>query len=272
MPVLNEVLLKTVWLTLAIAGRYLVMSGLVHAWVWRPVGRATRLNRDRPELRRIGHELALSLGSSVIYALPAAVALDAWKHGGTRMYVDPGLYGWAWLPVSFVVYLLAQDAFYYWAHRLMHRPSLFRWFHAGHHRSRQPTAFAAFAFDPLEAALTAWLLPALTFVVPIQVGVVMTLLMFMSCTAVFNHCGWEVLPQAWVRGPLGRWFISATHHSGHHVRFTCNYGLYLRAWDRWMGTDLMPGEAASHSPMTAVDVRGAVVMRERAPADPAAVL
>lgn len=272
MPVLHEVLTKTLWLTLAIAGRYLVVSTLVHAWVWRRGGGATRLNRDMPDRRLIGHEIGLSLASSVIYALPAAVALDAWKHGGTRMYVDAGLYGWAWLPLSFVFYLLVQDGFYYWVHRLMHRPSLFRLFHAGHHRSRQPSAFAAFAFDPMEAAITAWLLPALTFVVPIHMAMVVAVLSFMSLTAVFNHCGWEVLPRAWVRGRAGEWLISATHHSGHHLRYTTNYGLYLRLWDRWMGTDALPAEAAATAPLGASSRPGfalsSVAAREIAHADP----
>ena len=39
--------------------------------------------------------------------------------------------------------------------------------------------------------------------------------------------------------------ISATHHSLHHTRFRCNYGLYFRAWDRWMGTDAMPEPVTS---------------------------
>ncbi len=48
-------------------------------------------------------------------------------------------------------YLAVQDTYYYWAHRVMHHPRLFSWMHAGHHRSRQPTPFASFAFDPAEA-------------------------------------------------------------------------------------------------------------------------
>jgi sterol desaturase/sphingolipid hydroxylase (fatty acid hydroxylase superfamily) len=194
--------------------------------------------------RMILQEIRLSLLSSGIYALPAAIALVAWLHGGTRIYADWRAYGGApYLLLSAFVYLAVQDAYYYWAHRLMHHPRLFPWMHAGHHRSRQPTPFASFAFDPAEAALTAWLLPAMTFVIPVHIGVALALLMLMTVTAVLNHSGWEILPERMVDGPIGGQLISATHHSLHHLRFGTNFGLYFRFWDKLMGTDAMPGKA-----------------------------
>ena len=85
----------------------------------------------------------------------------------------------------------------------MHVKALFRHMHAGHHRSRQPTAYASFAFDWAEAALTAWLLPALTFVVPIHPAVIVVLLTLMTILAVLNHSGAELLP-AWLVRRLDR--------------------------------------------------------------------
>ena len=139
--------------------------------------------------------------------------------------------------MSFFLYLAVQDAYYYWAHRLMHHPKLFRWMHAGHHRSRQPTPFASFAFDPAEAALTGWLLPGMVFIIPIHIALLIALLLFMSLVAIFDHSGWEILPRWLVRGPVGGQLISATHHSYHHIRFDRNYGLYFRFWDKMMGTE-----------------------------------
>ena len=57
--------------------------------------------------------------------------------------------------------------------------------------------------------------------------------------AVLNHRAYEVLPPRWLRGPPGRWLISAAHHELHHKRVRCNYGLYFRVWDKLMGTDEM---------------------------------
>jgi len=239
-----EFLFVTAFLTVMIAARYLVFSGLAYWLLWRRGGeklRAKRLNRDRPMRRLILQEIRLSLLSSAVYAAPAAVALIAWTHGGTRIYSDWTAFGGLpYLLLSTFVYLAIQDSYYYWAHRLMHHPRLFKWMHAGHHRSRQPTPFASFAFDPAEALATAWVLPALTFVIPVHIGVVIALLVLMTVTAVMNHSGWEMLPERFVTGPIGRHLISATHHSLHHTRFNANYGLYFRFWDKLMTTDAMP--------------------------------
>lgn len=233
----------TLALTAIIALRYLAMAGLAHLLIWpgdvakRP---GTALNRAAPNRQDVLREMRLSVLSSWIYALPAAVALEAWKAGHGRLYTDIHQYGIAWLGISALIYLLVQDTFYYWLHRALHHPRLFAVAHAGHHRSREPTPWASFAFDPLEAALTAWLLPALTFAIPLHVGVALGLLTLMSLAAVFNHAGRELWPQRFVRGTIGDWLIGATHHSGHHARLKTNYGLYLRVWDRVMGTDVMP--------------------------------
>ncbi len=251
-----EFIFITAALTFFIAARYLLISGLLHWLLWERGGeklRARRLNRDRPMRHIMIKEIRLSLLSSVIYAAPAAAALVVFFHGGTKIYTDWGLYGGApYVLLSFFVYLTVQDTFYYFSHRLMHHPRLFRWMHAGHHRSRQPTPFASFAFDPAEAALTAWLLPAMTFFVPVHMGVVIALLTLMTITAVLNHSGWEILPRRFVHGPVGGQLISATHHSHHHIRFDKNFGLYFRFWDRVMGTDSMPHGDPKPRPVTRI--------------------
>ncbi len=240
---LGQVAMTTLILTVAIAARYVLVVWAVYAIVWgrkdgRVIGR--RLNRDRPKAATIRHELKLSLLSSWIYALPAAVVWEAWRAGGTLIYLDVGRYGVAWLFISGALYLLIQDTYYYWLHRLMHQRAVFRFAHAGHHRSRQPTPFASFSFDWAEAALNAWLLPALTFVIPVHPAVIVALLTIMTVAAVLNHAGSELLPDWLVLGPVGAWLISATHHSLHHTHYGANFGLYFRFWDRAMGTDMMP--------------------------------
>ncbi|CAN5346627.1 sterol desaturase family protein [soil metagenome] len=238
------VLVTTAWLSLIIGARYLLVAGGVWWLQWggegrsRPVGR--QLNRDRPTRRLITHEIRYSLNSTPIYALPAAIALEAWKAGGTKLYLDPGAWPLWWLPVSFFSLLLIQDTHYYWTHRLLHHRSVFGFAHAGHHRSREPSPFASFAFDPAEALVTAWLLPALAFVIPLNIWMLAVLLTVMTATAVMNHCGWEMWPDRWVRSGLGAQMITATHHSRHHTHMKTNYGLYFRLWDRVCGTDRMP--------------------------------
>ena len=230
-------------MTAIVAVRYLAVAWGVFAVLWRKpeATRALRLSRRAPTGAQVRGEIGLSLLSSVIYAAPAALALEAWKHGGTRMYSDLSPAAWPGMLLSAAVYLLLQDAHYYWMHRLMHWRPLFRWMHAGHHRHPEPSPFAGFAFDPAEAALTGWLLPALTFVIPIEIHLAVALLMLITVTGVMNHAGWEVWPRRVVEGPVGRTLITASHHAQHHGRYGCNYGLHFQLWDRLMGTNAEGG-------------------------------
>nr|WP_263596093.1 sterol desaturase family protein [Brevundimonas aurantiaca] len=235
---LRDLLITTLALSLIIGLRYLLVGAAAHGLLWAGAGRGRALNLRPPAMKRIRAEIVASLIACPIYALPAALVLELWKWGGTAIYSDPDAWPLWWLPVSLIVYLLAHDAFYYWVHRALHHPRVFGWAHAEHHRSRDPSAFASFAFDPAEAAATAWFLPALALIVPIHWGVALTLLTLMSLTAALNHAGREVWPAAWLeRAPL-RWLITATHHDAHHKRFNGNYGLYFQFWDRWAGTEV----------------------------------
>jgi sterol desaturase/sphingolipid hydroxylase (fatty acid hydroxylase superfamily) len=59
----------------------------------------------------------------------------------------------------------------------------------------------------------------------------------MTIMGVTNHMGWEMFPRFVVRGAMGKWLITATHHQRHHDSYRCNYGLYFRVWDKLCGTD-----------------------------------
>jgi sterol desaturase/sphingolipid hydroxylase (fatty acid hydroxylase superfamily) len=237
--VIGDLLLTTLGLTAIIALRYLLVAGAAYWLIWgRGGGRAShRSDRGPPRRASVRHEVVASLIATPIYALPAAAVLEGWKHGATKLYADPAAYGWWWLPASAVIYLLAHDAYYYWLHRWLHHPRMFAWAHRGHHLSKDPSPFASFSFDPAEALLTAWFLPALTLFIPIQLGVALSLLMVMTLTAVLNHAGREVWPAAWLEQPVGRYVITATHHDRHHKYFNQNFGLYFRFWDKICKTD-----------------------------------
>ncbi len=92
-------------------------SGLFYWLLWQRGGEklhAKRLNRDRPMRSIVMQEIRLSLLSSVVYAVPAAIVLVALLHGGTAVYYDWRAYGGVpYLFLSFFIYLVVQDAYYY---------------------------------------------------------------------------------------------------------------------------------------------------------------
>lgn len=221
-----------------VAIRYLAVSG---GFAWLTARRGITAGPANPEKRRrqIASEIRWSLLSAVIYAVPAGLALELWRtRGHTQLqtgFSTPA--EWLWFPASIALYLFLHDTWFYWTHRWMHAPSLFKTVHAVHHASKPPTAWAAMSFHPWEALSGAILLPALAFVIPIHVGAMAIVLTIATIMGVTNHMGWEMFPPAWVNGWFGRHFISASHHEAHHRYYNCNYGLYFRFWDQRCKTD-----------------------------------
>jgi Delta7-sterol 5-desaturase len=225
-------------MTLIIAVRYLIVSG-GFAWLTRARGLIAGPADPAKRQRQVRDEIRWSLISALIYAVPAGLAIEAWRGlGWTQIMVS--ITGWQqalWWPLSILVYLFAHDSWFYWTHRWMHRPRWFKAAHAVHHASRPPTAWAAMSFHPLEAISGAILIPALLFIIPIHIGALGVVMAVATIMGVTNHMGWEMFPAAWVNGWFGRHVISASHHETHHRHYNCNYGLYFRFWDRVCGTD-----------------------------------
>ena len=221
-------------MTLIVGVRYLMTSG---GFAWLTRRRFPMLYAGQE--RQIRSEIKWSLLSAALYGVPAGVLAWGWEaHGWTKVVEDwNALPGWYW-PVSVLLYLGLHDAWFYWTHRLMHQPSLFRIAHAVHHESRPPTAWAAMAFHPWEALTGAVVIPALVLTIPIHVSALGFVLAIMTLMGITNHMGWELFPRWLVHGPFGRGLITATHHQKHHDAYRGNYGLYFRFWDRLCGTDL----------------------------------
>lgn len=220
-------------MTVIVALRYLAVSG-VFAWITQRLhpGHYAAMGQQ------IRKEIGWSLMSAAIYGVPAGIIAWGWdQHGWTLVYRNWNSYPLWYLPLSLFAYLLAHDSWFYWTHRLMHRPKLFRAMHAVHHASRPPTAWAAMSFHPLEAITGAIVIPLLVFVIPVHIAVLGMVLAIMTLMGVTNHMGWEMFPGKLVHAPLGYWLITASHHQRHHENYTCNYGLYFRFWDRMCGTD-----------------------------------
>jgi Delta7-sterol 5-desaturase len=230
---MTAILAAILLMTLIVGVRYLLVSG-AFAWLTRLRAPGLYAGLD-PQIRR---EIGWSLASAFIYGAPAGLLAWGWQeHGWTRVYTDLSAYPLWWLPASVLVYLFAHDTWFYWTHRLMHRPALFRAAHAVHHASRPPTAWAAMSFHPWEALTGAIVIPALVLVIPVHYIALAIVLAVMTVMGVTNHMGWELFPRALVRGRAGNWLITASHHQRHHQQYGCNYGLYFRFWDRLCGTD-----------------------------------
>ncbi|MDJ0978556.1 MAG: sterol desaturase family protein [Erythrobacter sp.] len=220
-------------MTAMVAARYFLTSGVF----------AFATQRRRPGLYaglgvQIAREIRWSMLAALIYGAPTGLIIWGWRHHGwTQIYSDWSAHSLWYLPLSVFLYLVVQDSWFYWSHRAMHRPRLFRLAHAVHHASRPPTVWTAMSFHPIEAASGAIVIPILVFFVPIHIAMLGVVLIVASVMGVTNHMGWEIFPRWLVHSRLGGWLITASHHERHHEEYRCNYGLYFRFWDRVCGTD-----------------------------------
>jgi sterol desaturase/sphingolipid hydroxylase (fatty acid hydroxylase superfamily) len=208
--------------------RYLVVAGL--AW-WIVCARSSLLDQD------VFQDVRLSMVSAAIFAMAMAAAIELHLQGYTRIYNQLGTYGWWYIGASYFLVLVLQDSFFYVTHRLLHRPSLYCWAHQGHHRSRRPSPWTSFAFEPMESLSHAIFLVGVVWLIPLHLGTILAVLATMTIWAVVNHLGLEHLPVRFPHHWLGRWIIGPAHHSVHHDHQNKHFGLYFTFWDRVLGSE-----------------------------------
>ena len=219
-------------------GRYIIAAGVMWGIVWALMHTSWKSRKIQkriatgPEVRR---EFLASVQSCLVYV--AVTVFVVWgKEIGWLKDIDHS-YGVAGNLAMLAAIIIAHDAYFYWAHRTMHHPRLFKFFHRHHHRSITPTPFAAYSFALPEAVVMAMFVPLWQFFVATPGLILFTFLNFQIIRNVMGHAGVELMPRWWLSSPLTRWLNSTTHHDLHHAgSFTHNYGLYFTWWDKIMGT------------------------------------
>jgi ferredoxin-NADP reductase/sterol desaturase/sphingolipid hydroxylase (fatty acid hydroxylase superfamily) len=198
---------------------------------------------ERASLHHFKHDLGFSASTFLIFAIMDVCFLYLESKGYTRIYFDINEYGYLWLGLSFFIVLFIDDMFFYWSHRAMHTPSLYKFFHKVHHESTDPSPLTAFAFHPSEAVVEYIVAFVLPFLLPLNFGLIIAWQIFSMLNNVLGHLGYEIYPKSWVKFPILKFKTASTHHNMHHQLFNGNYALYFTWWDKWMGTEFKDYEA-----------------------------
>jgi Delta7-sterol 5-desaturase len=219
--------------------RYVAFSGMVAMAVERiPAFRRCALQHAPATLGQRQRELRASIEAGGIFALQFVPLTYAMRAGWTRIYSDVDDFGWIYLFASFALALILHDTYFYWTHRWMHRPGVFRRVHLHHHRSSAPSAWAAFSFHPVESAIQGaihWILP---LVLPLHTSVLAAFVLWATFHSAIIHCGHDVLASG-TAGPRPRylgWLNTTVEHDAHHRGAPGGFALYFSFWDRWLGT------------------------------------
>ena len=220
--------------------RYFLVAGIffVVFYVWRPERWMHRkLNQKPYREKQFRKEVKWSVITAFIFAIVGACGVVGWQKGWIKVYLQITEYPWWWLPLSFFIAVMLHETYYYWLHRWMHHPRIFRIVHKVHHDSNITSPWTAFSFHPIEGLLQAIFLPTLLCFLPMHLYVLILQLSFMTLSSVVNHLDIEIYPPKFHKHFIGKWLIGATHHSLHHKQFRYNYGLYFTFWDKWKKTE-----------------------------------
>jgi sterol desaturase/sphingolipid hydroxylase (fatty acid hydroxylase superfamily)/uncharacterized protein (DUF2147 family) len=221
-------------------GRYAVWSLAVWLVLWRFLRKSLASRKIRvatPPAAQLRREFAASTRTAAVFACGGLLIVLGDRAGVMRIYEGAAERGWAWFALSLGLLIVLHDAWFYWTHRLIHHPRLFPRLHRTHHRSNNPSPFAAYSFDLGEAAVNAAFLPLIAMVLPVSFPAIGLFMLHMIARNVIGHAGYELLPARRDGRPLFDFLTSVTHHDLHHAQAGWNYGLYFTWWDRLCGTE-----------------------------------
>jgi Delta7-sterol 5-desaturase len=235
-----------------ILARYFILAGGTHLFLYGALKKSTLVNAELSDQgyeeksssswTLIRQDVQLSIVSSIVFALSAAFIMSAYQLGITRLYLNIHDYPLWYLAASYGFAIVLQDTYFYFLHRLLHHPKLFRIWHQGHHRSTHPTPWTSAAFDLPEAVAHSLFLVALVFIMPLHFITVIAVMSTMTVWAIVNHLGVDRLPSNFPHHWCSRWFTGPAHHAIHHAKYNLHYGLYFTFWDNYFTTKPHPIE------------------------------
>lgn len=183
---------------------------------WLVDGRADIWGEIRFSVRSLAIMSALSV--------PLEVGVQL---GYSKVYDNVSQFSVAYLLLSPVLFLLVSDCAIYFIHRGLHHRSIYKYIHKPHHSYIHTTAFAAFAFHPLDGFFQGVSYQLFVYIFPLH-----TTVHIISMAAVLM---WTV--NIHDRASVGIPGVNgAAHHTIHHTTFKSNYGQYFTFWDKVCGT------------------------------------
>ncbi|RZJ76174.1 MAG: sterol desaturase family protein [Flavobacterium sp.] len=192
-----------------------------------------RAFRRKDAIREIMH----SAQATFVFSIIAFVVLFTPITNYTLIYTDINDYPSWWIGVSLILSLIIHDTYFYWMHRLLHHKKIYKYTHAVHHKSVNPSPWASYSFHVLESLAEGLILFVLVFILPMHQITILLFTVIGFMINVYGHLGYEIAPKALRNSIVFEIINTSVHHNLHHSQFKGNYGLYFRFWDRMMKTE-----------------------------------
>lgn len=229
------------WWFISIAmfiGYFIIAGGLFYLFnaVKRKNFAHLKIQKKYTSRKIITSEIKYSVITLLIYVGSSYGVYSLKENGFTKIYFDIDKYSGGYFLLSVLLMIIIHDTYFYWSHRLIHHPKLFRIIHRIHHKSFNPTPWASFSFHPFEAMISIGYIPIIIFLIPSHPIALFLFLSLMLSINILGHLGYELFSRRFMNGPVGKWINASTFHNIHHKDVNYNYGLYFTFWDRAMGT------------------------------------
>ena len=217
-----------------------IVAGGLHLYFYTFKKQGQKLKYDPRPLAKSGRQFTLggqvrdnmfwSLSSGVFFwTLYEVILFWAMANGWT-----PILY-WSENPVWFALLLVLTPIWisfhFYWIHRLLHWPPLYRVAHGLHHRNTNVGPWSGLSMHPLEHLLF-FSSVLIHLIIPTHPLHILFHMQHQSLTAATSHTGFENL----LIKDEKTLALGTFHHQLHHRYFEVNYGNLQMPWDKWFGS------------------------------------
>lgn len=221
-------------------GLIFALASLLHLWFYTYSAQGVQLKYDARPLMVKGKQFTFGgqVRDNMFWTLGSGVFF--WTSYEVLMFWSLAN-GWAPLltweanPIWFVgIFLLVplwESFYFYWIHRIIHIPFLYKHVHSLHHRNINVGPWSGLSMHPVEHAmyLGSVFIHLLVGAHPLHI---IFHLQYYTLTAVTTHTGFQGL----LVKDKNRLSLGTFHHQMHHRYFECNYGSLEMPWDKWFGT------------------------------------
>ena len=225
--------------TLLITVYYFIPAGLWYYLFYvkkREKWKYMRIQSQFPSAKQIKREIRYSVLSISIFSVISVFLYYCIMQGYTKMYFKISEHSLLYFIFSPFIIIVIHDALFYWTHRFMHIKKVFKYFHLVHHKSKNPSPFSIFSFQPGEALIEYSIYPVIFFLIPIHPVMLIIFMFYNILVNLAGHGGFEFMPENFRTHKVFRWQNSVTNHDMHHTNLNYNYGFYFTFWDRMMNT------------------------------------
>ena len=221
-------------------GLMIAIAGGLHWYFYMQKGQGQKLKFDKRDQAKgnrlwnfsnqVHDNIFWSLGSGVAQ-LTCFQVVTMWLMANGYVPVISFTSNPVWFVLALMLLPVWSAFHFYWAHRLLHVPFLYKKVHSLHHRNVNIGPWSGLSMHPIEHFIYLTSLCVHWVVASHPIHLIFHVI-YQGPGAAMTHTGYEDL----LIRDKRRLALGTFYHQLHHRYYECNYGNQEMPWDRWFGT------------------------------------